>query len=62
MRSGNAYLHGMKSITKGSLAYIATQVCRKMDKLSFPLLTVHLGSVFIEFVICIFMYRHGYGL
>ncbi|KAG1762159.1 hypothetical protein EV702DRAFT_1183121 [Suillus placidus] len=25
-RSGNAYLHGMKSMTKGSLAYIATQV------------------------------------
>ncbi|KAG1794537.1 uncharacterized protein HD556DRAFT_1431906 [Suillus plorans] len=25
-RSGNAYLHGMKSVTKGSLAYIATQV------------------------------------
>ncbi|KAG1894034.1 uncharacterized protein F5891DRAFT_962136, partial [Suillus fuscotomentosus] len=24
--SGNAYLHGMKSVTKGSLAYIATQV------------------------------------
>ncbi|KAG1793400.1 hypothetical protein EV424DRAFT_1335986, partial [Suillus variegatus] len=24
-RSGNAYLHGMKSVTKGSLAYIATQ-------------------------------------
>ncbi|KAG1813378.1 hypothetical protein EV424DRAFT_1473468 [Suillus variegatus] len=26
MRSGNAFLHGMKSITKGSVAYIATQV------------------------------------
>ncbi|KAG2114912.1 hypothetical protein BD769DRAFT_1629976 [Suillus cothurnatus] len=26
MRSGNAYLHGMKSVTKASLAYIATQV------------------------------------
>ncbi|KAG1846651.1 hypothetical protein F4604DRAFT_1594912, partial [Suillus subluteus] len=26
MHSGNAYLHGMKSVTKGSLAYIATQV------------------------------------
>ncbi|KAG1865658.1 hypothetical protein C8R48DRAFT_747708 [Suillus tomentosus] len=25
-RSGNAYLHGMKSVTRGSLAYIATQV------------------------------------
>ncbi|KAG1865676.1 hypothetical protein C8R48DRAFT_747709 [Suillus tomentosus] len=25
-RSGNAYLHGMKFVTKGSLAYIATQV------------------------------------
>ncbi|KAG1718395.1 hypothetical protein EDD22DRAFT_983575 [Suillus occidentalis] len=25
-RSGNAYLHGMKSVTKGSIAYIATQV------------------------------------
>ncbi|KAG1896427.1 uncharacterized protein F5891DRAFT_1130266 [Suillus fuscotomentosus] len=25
-RSSNAYLHGMKSVTKGSLAYIATQV------------------------------------
>ncbi|KAG1864036.1 hypothetical protein C8R48DRAFT_747935 [Suillus tomentosus] len=25
-RSGNAYLHGMKSVTKGSVAYIATQV------------------------------------
>ncbi|KAG1787216.1 uncharacterized protein HD556DRAFT_1247165, partial [Suillus plorans] len=25
-RSGNVYLHGMKSVTKGSLAYIATQV------------------------------------
>ncbi|KAG2151041.1 uncharacterized protein EDB93DRAFT_1249536 [Suillus bovinus] len=25
-RSGNAHLHGMKSVTKGSLAYIATQV------------------------------------
>ncbi|KAG2039792.1 hypothetical protein BDR03DRAFT_933075 [Suillus americanus] len=25
-RSGNAYLHGMKSVTKGSLAYVATQV------------------------------------
>ncbi|KAG1779360.1 hypothetical protein EV702DRAFT_1178492 [Suillus placidus] len=25
-RSGNAYLHGMKSVTKGSLAYIVTQV------------------------------------
>ncbi|KAG1892880.1 uncharacterized protein F5891DRAFT_963751 [Suillus fuscotomentosus] len=25
-RSGNAYLHGVKSVTKGSLAYIATQV------------------------------------
>ncbi|KAG1717579.1 hypothetical protein EDD22DRAFT_983875 [Suillus occidentalis] len=25
-RSGNAYLHGMKSVTKGSLAYIATQI------------------------------------
>ncbi|KAG2048977.1 hypothetical protein BDR06DRAFT_984571 [Suillus hirtellus] len=24
-QSGNAYLHGMKSVTKGSLAYIATQ-------------------------------------
>ncbi|KAG1890015.1 hypothetical protein F4604DRAFT_1876684 [Suillus subluteus] len=24
--SGNAYLHGMKSVTKGSLAYIATQI------------------------------------
>ncbi|KAG1871648.1 hypothetical protein F4604DRAFT_1881094 [Suillus subluteus] len=24
--SGNAYLHGMKSVTKGSLTYIATQV------------------------------------
>ncbi|KAG1723901.1 hypothetical protein EDB19DRAFT_1644994, partial [Suillus lakei] len=24
-RSGNAYLHGMKSVTKASLAYIATQ-------------------------------------
>ncbi|KAG0702402.1 hypothetical protein DFH29DRAFT_982339 [Suillus ampliporus] len=26
MRSGNAYLHGMKSVTKGFPAYIATQV------------------------------------
>ncbi|KAG1806368.1 uncharacterized protein HD556DRAFT_1428517 [Suillus plorans] len=26
MRSGNAYLHGMKSVTKGSLAYVATQI------------------------------------
>ncbi|KAG2094638.1 uncharacterized protein F5147DRAFT_584979 [Suillus discolor] len=26
MRSGNAYLHGMKMVTKGSLAYIAMQV------------------------------------
>ncbi|KAG1861313.1 hypothetical protein F4604DRAFT_1882483 [Suillus subluteus] len=26
MRSGNAYLHGMKSMTKGSLAYIAMQI------------------------------------
>ncbi|KAG1796056.1 uncharacterized protein HD556DRAFT_1431511 [Suillus plorans] len=26
MRSGNTYLHGMKSVMKGSLAYIATQV------------------------------------
>ncbi|KAG0698732.1 hypothetical protein DFH29DRAFT_983789 [Suillus ampliporus] len=26
MHSGNAYLHGMKSMTKGSLAYIAMQV------------------------------------
>ncbi|KAG2135064.1 hypothetical protein BD769DRAFT_1352988 [Suillus cothurnatus] len=25
-RSGNAYLHGMKTVTKGSLAYVATQV------------------------------------
>ncbi|KAG1784298.1 uncharacterized protein HD556DRAFT_1433604 [Suillus plorans] len=25
-RSGNAYLHGMKSVTKGSVAYIVTQV------------------------------------
>ncbi|KAG1763901.1 hypothetical protein EV702DRAFT_1182675 [Suillus placidus] len=25
-RAGNAYLHGMKSVTKGSLAYIATQI------------------------------------
>ncbi|KAG1787079.1 uncharacterized protein HD556DRAFT_1434526 [Suillus plorans] len=25
-RSGNAYLHGMKSVTRGSLAYISTQV------------------------------------
>ncbi|KAG1748795.1 hypothetical protein EDD22DRAFT_981865 [Suillus occidentalis] len=25
-RSGNAYLHGMKSVTQGSLAYIATQI------------------------------------
>ncbi|KAG1731791.1 hypothetical protein EDD22DRAFT_982563 [Suillus occidentalis] len=25
-RSGNAYLHGMKSVTKGSLAYVATQI------------------------------------
>ncbi|KAG1898357.1 uncharacterized protein F5891DRAFT_1129538 [Suillus fuscotomentosus] len=24
--SGNAYLHGMKSVTKGSLAYVATQI------------------------------------
>lgn len=26
-RSGNAYLHGMKSATKGSLTYIAMQAC-----------------------------------
>ncbi|KAG1730042.1 hypothetical protein EDD22DRAFT_960787 [Suillus occidentalis] len=26
MRSSNAYLHGMKSVTQGSLAYIATQI------------------------------------
>jgi len=33
--SGNAYLHGMKSITKGSLAYIAMQARRKFDNLCF---------------------------
>ncbi|KAG1818904.1 hypothetical protein EV424DRAFT_1323551, partial [Suillus variegatus] len=31
MRSGNAYLHGMKCITKGSLAYIAMQARMKYD-------------------------------
>ncbi|KAG0701182.1 hypothetical protein DFH29DRAFT_982831 [Suillus ampliporus] len=34
MRSGNAYLHGMKSVTKGSLAYIATQVRFSLSSLS----------------------------
>ncbi|KAG2737560.1 hypothetical protein P692DRAFT_20761451 [Suillus brevipes Sb2] len=33
-RSGNAYLHGMKSVTKGSLAYIATQACSKSVRFS----------------------------
>ncbi|KAG1895781.1 uncharacterized protein F5891DRAFT_1130493 [Suillus fuscotomentosus] len=33
-RSGNAYLHGMKSVTKGSLAYIATQVRFALSSLS----------------------------
>lgn len=41
-RSGNAYLHGMKSVTKGSLAYIATQVRCKFfhDSLYLPFLQV----------------------
>ena len=26
-RSGNARIHGMRSVTAGSIAYIATQVC-----------------------------------
>ncbi|KAG2059901.1 hypothetical protein BDR06DRAFT_873106 [Suillus hirtellus] len=36
-RSGNAYLHGMKSVTKGSVAYIATQACTKIFHVSFLL-------------------------
>jgi hypothetical protein len=34
-RSGNASLHGMKSVTPGSLAYIATQA-RRFDCTWFP--------------------------
>ncbi|KAG1868585.1 hypothetical protein F4604DRAFT_1881509 [Suillus subluteus] len=33
-RSGNTYLHGMKSMTKGSLAYIATQIRFLLSSLS----------------------------
>ncbi|KAG2357546.1 hypothetical protein BDR07DRAFT_1239674, partial [Suillus spraguei] len=33
--SGNAYLHGMKSVTQASLAYIATQA-RKFDSTCLP--------------------------
>ncbi|KAG1823252.1 hypothetical protein DFJ58DRAFT_720072 [Suillus subalutaceus] len=33
-RSSNAYLHGIKSVTKGSLAYIATQVWFSLSSLS----------------------------
>ncbi|KAG1850331.1 hypothetical protein F4604DRAFT_1592888, partial [Suillus subluteus] len=33
-RSGNAHLHGMKSVTKGSLAYIAMQVRFSLSSLS----------------------------
>ncbi|KAG1846162.1 hypothetical protein C8R48DRAFT_616623 [Suillus tomentosus] len=36
-RSGNAYLHGMKSVTKGSVAYIATQACMKIFHVRFSL-------------------------
>ncbi|KAG1749185.1 hypothetical protein EDD22DRAFT_981850 [Suillus occidentalis] len=35
--SGNAYLHGMKSVTKGSIAYIATQTDMIMDSENFYL-------------------------
>ena len=31
MRSGNAHIHGMRVITKASLAYMATQVCSIVD-------------------------------
>ncbi|KAG1779479.1 hypothetical protein EV702DRAFT_1178547 [Suillus placidus] len=33
-RAGNAYLHSMKSVTKGSLAYITTQVQFELSSLS----------------------------
>ncbi|KIK31886.1 hypothetical protein CY34DRAFT_19471 [Suillus luteus UH-Slu-Lm8-n1] len=46
-RSGNAYLHGMRSVTKGSLAYIATQA-RKSDYIPPPLLTVPSGPVCVD--------------
>jgi hypothetical protein len=52
MHSGNAYLHGMKSVMKGSLAYIATQVHWKFY--NDPPLTATLGSVFIKLLLSIF--------
>jgi len=27
-RSGNAWIHSMRAVTKASIAYVATQVCR----------------------------------
>lgn len=58
--SGNAYLHGMKSVMKESLAYIATQVHWKFY--NDPPLTVTLGSVFIKLFISIFTHGHGHRL
>lgn len=32
-RSGNARIHGMRSVSKASIAYVATQVCRMKSSL-----------------------------
>lgn len=44
-RSGNARIHGMRSVTKSSIAYVATQV-RCVGLLSVMMLTI-IGSVCI---------------
>jgi hypothetical protein len=55
MRSGNAYLHGMKSVTKASLAYIAMQA--RSNFIIYTTLLIHLsGLVFVKFFFCIFSY------
>jgi hypothetical protein len=61
-RSGNAYLHGMKSVTKGSLAYIATQARMRSDRSFVLWLIIPSDSVFVEFLVCILTDRHSHGL
>jgi hypothetical protein len=60
-RSGNAYLHGMKAVTVGSLAYVATQVRLAFDHV-FLSRYVRSDSIFIKLVVRVFTYRHGHGL
>lgn len=60
MQSGNTYLHSMKCVTQGSLAYVAIQVS-KFD-ICFSLLTLPSDSVFVKFIICVFAYWHSHRL